>query len=108
MAGEGCMQVLVATAAMCWGMALAAHLVVIMGTQYYDGAHSQGANDYPVTDLLQMMGRASRPDLDDSGRSVPPAQRCMQHCMQQRQHCSASDLQSQLPISACPSIRIMP
>ena len=28
---------------------MAAHLVVIMGTQYYDGAHSQGANDYPVT-----------------------------------------------------------
>ena len=53
---------------MCWGMSLAAHLVVIMGTQYYDGTHSQGANDYPVTDLLQMMGRASRPDIDDSGK----------------------------------------
>lgn len=66
---------------MCWGMALAAHLVVIMGTQYYDGAHSQGANDYPVTDLLQMMGRASRPDIDDSGRSVQPAQ-----CLQQPEH----------------------
>ena len=69
-------QVMVATAPMCWGMTLAAHLVVIMGTQYYDGAHSQGADDYPVTDLLQMMGRASRPDIDDSGKSVllpPPA-----------------------------------
>lgn len=63
-------QVMVATAPMCWGMTLAAHLVVIMGTQYYDGAHSQGADDYPVTDLLQMMGRASRPDIDDSGKSV--------------------------------------
>lgn len=62
------LQVIVATAPMCWGMSLAAHLVVIMGTQYYDGAHSQGANDYPVTDLLQMMGRASRPDIDDSGK----------------------------------------
>ena len=41
-----------------------------MGTQYYDGAHSQGADDYPVTDLLQMMGRASRPDIDDSGKWV--------------------------------------
>lgn len=66
-----CAQVIVATAPMCWGMTLAAHLVVIMGTQYYDGAHSQGADDYPVTDLLQMMGRASRPDIDDSGKSVP-------------------------------------
>ena len=64
------MQVIVATAPMCWGMSIAAHLVVIMGTQYYDGAHSQGADDYPVTDLLQMMGRASRPDIDDSGKWV--------------------------------------
>ncbi|KAL3148608.1 hypothetical protein ABBQ38_014036 [Trebouxia sp. C0009 RCD-2024] len=67
---SGAIQVMVATAPMCWGMTLAAHLVVIMGTQYYDGAHSQGADDYPVTDLLQMMGRASRPDIDDSGKCV--------------------------------------
>ena len=63
-------QVIIATAPTCWGMSIAAHLVVIMGTQYYDGAHSQGADDYPVTDLLQMMGRASRPDIDDSGKWV--------------------------------------
>ena len=73
-------QVIVATAATCWGMSIAAHLVVIMGTQYYDGAHSQGADDYPVTDLLQMMGRASRPDIDDSGKWVvllSPALPCL-------------------------------
>ena len=60
---------LVATAEMCWGMTLAAHLVVIMGTQYFDGTGA-GGTDYPVTDLLQMMGRASRPNVDDSGRCV--------------------------------------
>jgi len=37
-----------------------------MGTQYYD-AGGAGAADYPVTDLLQMMGRASRPGIDDAG-----------------------------------------
>ena len=42
-------------------------MVVILGTQYYDAGRSMGA-DYPVTDLLQMMGRASRPDIDDAGR----------------------------------------
>ncbi|KAK9818381.1 hypothetical protein WJX72_011703 [[Myrmecia] bisecta] len=66
---SGAIKVLVATAPMCWGMNVAAHLVVIMGTQYYDGT-GQGGNDYPVTDLLQMMGLASRPDVDDSGRCV--------------------------------------
>lgn len=34
--------------------------------QYYD-VTGQGANDYPVTDLLQMMGRASRPLQDEHG-----------------------------------------
>ena len=51
-------------------MAAAASLVVIMGTQYFDGSGATGGQDYPVTDLLQMMGRASRPDKDESGRCV--------------------------------------
>ena len=46
-------QVLVATAEMAWGMTLAAQLVVIMGTQYFDGTGA-GGTDYPVTDLLQV------------------------------------------------------
>lgn len=35
-----------------------------MGTQFYDGT-GLGASDYPVTDLLQMLGRASRPGVDE-------------------------------------------
>ncbi|KAG6435879.1 hypothetical protein SASPL_100760 [Salvia splendens] len=65
----GCIQVCVMSSTMCWGVPLSAHLVVVMGTQYYDGrenAHS----DYPVTDLLQMMGHASRPLVDNSGKCV--------------------------------------
>lgn len=60
------LQVLVATAVSCWGMSSAAKLVVVMGTQYYDGS-GLGASDYPVTDLLQMLGRASRPGIDEVG-----------------------------------------
>ncbi|KAL1543733.1 DExH-box ATP-dependent RNA helicase DExH12 [Salvia divinorum] len=65
----GCIQVCVMSSTMCWGVPLSAHLVVVMGTQYYDGrenAHS----DYSVTDLLQMMGHASRPLVDNSGKCV--------------------------------------
>jgi len=40
--------------------------------QAYDAVGDTGGADYPVTDLLQMMGRASRPDIDDSGRRAPP------------------------------------
>lgn len=45
---------------------MAAHLVVIMGTQYYDGKEHRYA-DYPIADILQMMGRACRPREDTLG-----------------------------------------
>ncbi|KAJ6386841.1 hypothetical protein OIU78_016717 [Salix suchowensis] len=65
----GSIQVCVMSSSICWGSPLSAHLVVVMGTQYYDGlggAHT----DYPVIDLLQMMGHASLPLLDNSGKCV--------------------------------------
>ena len=37
------------------GVALQAHLVVLMDTQYYDGAEHR-YTDYPITDILQMVG----------------------------------------------------
>jgi pre-mRNA-splicing helicase BRR2 len=63
------LQVLLSTATCCWGMTSSAKLVVIMGTQYYDGT-GLGASDYPVTDLLQMLGRASRPGVDEVGSAA--------------------------------------
>eukprot|EP01083_Nonionella_stella_P140495 430948_1 len=65
----GAVQVLVAEAATCWGMDLAAHMVVILGTEAYDGA-AQRYVDYPITDLLQMIGRASRPKQDQTAKAV--------------------------------------
>lgn len=66
---SGAIQVVVATAVTCWGMTLAAHLVLMMGTQSFD-ASGTGSSDYPVSDLLQMIGRASRPNIDDGGKCV--------------------------------------
>ncbi|CAH9084541.1 unnamed protein product [Cuscuta europaea] len=66
---NGWIQVCVMSGSMCWGVPLSAHLVVVMGTQYYDGREN-AHTDYPVTDLLQMMGHASRPLLDNSGKCV--------------------------------------
>ncbi|KAJ0087179.1 hypothetical protein Patl1_09317 [Pistacia atlantica] len=65
----GFIQVCVMNSSLCWGVPLTAHLVVVMGTQYYDGQEN-AHTDYPVTDLLQMMGHASRPLLDNSGKCV--------------------------------------
>lgn len=59
-------QCLVVTQQLCWGMTLSAHLVVIMDTKYFDGRENRYV-DYPIADMLQMMGRASRPGVDTSG-----------------------------------------
>ncbi|CAL5363407.1 unnamed protein product [Camellia sinensis] len=64
-----CIQVCVLSSSMCWGVPMSAHLVVVMGTQYDDG-HENAPTDYPVTDLLQMMGRANRSLVDNSGKCV--------------------------------------
>ncbi|XP_071445378.1 activating signal cointegrator 1 complex subunit 3 [Hetaerina americana] len=62
-------QVLIATATLAWGVNLPAHLVIIKGTEYYDGKTNRYA-DMPVTDVLQMMGRAGRPQFDKNGIAV--------------------------------------
>ncbi|ETN42924.1 uncharacterized protein HMPREF1541_02082 [Cyphellophora europaea CBS 101466] len=59
-------QVLVATSTLAWGINLPAHLVVVKGTQYFD-AKTEGYVDMDLTDVLQMLGRAGRPQFDTSG-----------------------------------------
>jgi pre-mRNA-splicing helicase BRR2 len=66
---KGAAQVMVTTHDQCWGLGLFAHLVVVMGTQSYDGREHRYV-DYPVSNVLQMMGRANRPLQDDSGTCV--------------------------------------
>lgn len=58
-------QILVATSTVAWGVNFPAHLVIIKGTEYYD-AKSKGYVDMPITDVLQMIGRAGRPQYDES------------------------------------------
>ncbi|KAL2159926.1 hypothetical protein VTH06DRAFT_2059 [Thermothelomyces fergusii] len=59
-------QILIATSTLAWGVNLPAHLVVVKGTQYYD-AKIEAYKDMDLTDVLQMLGRAGRPQFDDSG-----------------------------------------
>ena len=57
-------QILVATSTLAWGVNFPAHLVIIKGTEYY---HPKLCTyvDMPITDVLQMIGRAGRPQYDD-------------------------------------------
>ncbi len=50
-------QVLIATATVAWGVNFPAHLVVVKGTEFYDGKQKRYV-DMPITDVLQMIGRA--------------------------------------------------
>uniref|UniRef100_M4B634 Activating signal cointegrator 1 complex subunit 3 n=1 Tax=Hyaloperonospora arabidopsidis (strain Emoy2) TaxID=559515 RepID=M4B634_HYAAE len=57
-------QVMISTSTLAWGVNLPAHLVVIKGTEYFQNGRYRS---YPLSDLLQMIGRAGRPLLDDKG-----------------------------------------
>lgn len=58
-------QVLVATSTLAWGVNTPAHLVVVKGTEFFD-AGVKGYVDFPITDVLQMVGRAGRPQFDNT------------------------------------------
>ncbi|KAI9298963.1 Sec63-domain-containing protein [Neoconidiobolus thromboides FSU 785] len=63
-------RVLVASKDSCWSMGnMLSQLVVIMGAQYYEGKEHRYI-DYPLTDMLKMIGRAAKPFSGISGRVV--------------------------------------
>lgn len=49
------------------GVNLPAHLVIIKSTQHYT---SNGFEEYSESELLQMIGRAGRPQFDTSASAV--------------------------------------
>ncbi|ODN91338.1 pre-mRNA-splicing helicase BRR2 [Cryptococcus wingfieldii CBS 7118] len=66
---EGHIQVLVCTATLAWGVNLPAHTVIIKGTQVYNPEKGKWAELSPQ-DVLQMLGRAGRPQFDTYGEGI--------------------------------------
>ena len=66
---EGLIQVLVCTATLAWGVNLPAHTVVIKGTQLYDPSKGNFV-DLGMLDVMQIFGRAGRPQYDTSGEGI--------------------------------------
>jgi activating signal cointegrator complex subunit 3 len=60
------LQILIATSTLAWGVNFPAHLVIVKGTEFYDGK-TKSYVDFPITDVLQMIGRAGRPQYDTEG-----------------------------------------
>ena len=73
---RGAIQVLVCTSTLAWGVNFPARFVIVKGTEFFDGKFGRYV-DFPVTDVLQMMGRAGRPQFDSIGVAMhlrPPAE----------------------------------
>ncbi|KAB8077842.1 Sec63 Brl domain-containing protein [Aspergillus leporis] len=65
----GAIQVLLASRDVCWELNLTAHLVIVMGTQFFEGREHRYV-DYTISEVLQMFGKATRPGEDKIGRGV--------------------------------------
>lgn len=63
---ENKIQVLIATSTLAWGVNFPAKLVIIKGTEFFDPKQKCYV-DMPITDILQMVGRAGRPQFNDKG-----------------------------------------
>ncbi|KIV84311.1 hypothetical protein PV11_00099 [Exophiala sideris] len=66
---DGSLRVLVCTATLAWGVNLPAHTVVIKGTQVYSPEKGSWVELSPQ-DVLQMLGRAGRPQYDSYGEGI--------------------------------------
>ncbi|KAK2712756.1 U5 small nuclear ribonucleoprotein 200 kDa helicase-like [Artemia franciscana] len=62
-------QVLVSTATLAWGVNLPAHTVIIKGTQIYSPEKGRWT-ELGALDVLQMLGRAGRPQYDTKGEGI--------------------------------------
>ncbi|KAK7020512.1 putative ATP dependent RNA helicase [Favolaschia claudopus] len=89
---SGAIQVLVASKDTAWSLPVASYMVIIMGVQSYEGREHRYV-DYPVMDVLQMMGRACRPTEDDRSR-------CVLMCQQTRKEFYKKFLAEGLPIES--------
>ncbi|KAI0919443.1 DEIH-box ATPase [Taiwanofungus camphoratus] len=66
---DGHLQVLVCTATLAWGVNLPAHTVIIKGTQIYNPEKGRWV-ELSSQDVLQMLGRAGRPQYDTYGEGI--------------------------------------
>ncbi len=65
----GALHTLVVARDLVWASSISAYLVIVLDTQDYNGkVHAY--EDYPIVDMIQMVGRANRPGLDTDARAI--------------------------------------
>ncbi|ANB14830.1 Slh1p [Sugiyamaella lignohabitans] len=66
---NGAIKVLCCTATLAWGVNLPAAVVIVKGTQIYD-AKQGGFVDLGISDVIQIFGRAGRPQFEKYGTGI--------------------------------------
>ncbi|VDK71756.1 unnamed protein product, partial [Onchocerca ochengi] len=66
---SGAIQVCIVPRTMCYQISMHAYVVIIMDTQFYNGKYHV-YEDYPIGDVLHMVGLANRPGIDDDAKCV--------------------------------------
>lgn len=66
---SGAIKVLCCTATLAWGVNLPAAVVIVKGTQVYD-AKQGGFVDLGISDVIQIFGRAGRPQFEKYGIGI--------------------------------------
>lgn len=66
MFADGIIKILCCTSTLAWGVNLPAHGVIIKGTELYDASRG-GWVDIDILDVIQIFGRAGRPQFDTTG-----------------------------------------
>ena len=66
---QGAIQVMLVSRECCWEVDFNAHMVIVMGTQFFEGREHRYV-DYPISEILQMFGRAGRVGQDKSSKGV--------------------------------------
>lgn len=66
---KGAIQVMVVSRDCCWEIRSNGHLVIVMGTQFFEGREHRYI-DYPISEVLQMFGKAGRAAQDKLSKAV--------------------------------------
>ncbi|KAM0680152.1 hypothetical protein GINT2_001535 [Glugoides intestinalis] len=69
MFSKGLIKVLVSTSTLAWGINLPAYAVILHGSSFYDQSIGKFA-DISMLDVLQIFGRAGRPQFDSMGEAM--------------------------------------
>ncbi|KTW29425.1 hypothetical protein T552_01377 [Pneumocystis carinii B80] len=62
-------QILFASRDVAYSLGVTAHMVIIMGTQYFEGREHRYI-DYPISEILQMLGYAYQPDHNGISKAI--------------------------------------